>query len=226
MRQVSVHCPNQAKYSSPTQNNKSKRAFLEAALLVSKILLDLIYGNVKPKESANVVRKSILEPLRHSARYSSKAMDPIRAFGRGAMMFFEYLPRECPDFPGMFEDGVGLSLEEYYACLFLLTAHYLEIPVEQDSHQRHLIHTNMFQQYPHADNIFRKYMMLESQAADDIRASFQKASTSENQFKSIRQRPILRLSDAYAIVLDPAFHTEKAIEGPLFGNGAKLATGH
>lgn len=223
MRHASLHCPDSAMYSSPAQNNRSKKAFLEAALLVSEILLDQIYGNVRPDEPADVVRRSTLEPLRHSARYGSKAMDPIRAFGRGAMMFLEYLPEECSDFLSEFEEATGLSLKEYYACLFLLTAHYLGIPVEQGSHQRHLVPMNMFRKYPRVDSIFRKYIALESQTADDMRKSlWEEGRPSENRFRSLRQKPILRLSDASAIVLDPAFHTEKATVGPLFAVPQKV----
>lgn len=217
MRYVSVHCPDSAKYNNLTQNNRSKRMFWEATLIVSDLLLDKIYSKVNLNEPTDTRRKSFLEPIRHSARYGSKAMDPIRAFGRGARIFFECLPHKCPEFISTFEKTTKLSLNEYFAFLFFVVGHFWKIPVEQESHRRHFISMNTFSQYPDLDTAFKRYIELESQTADNMARSLRADPCSlENKFRTLRQKPILRLDDTNAIVLDPAFYIEKATTGPLF----------
>ena len=217
IRLATIHCPDTAKYESPLQSNRSKKTFVQAALLVSELLMDRTYAHVNLDADAETKRESTLEALRHSARYNSSTTDPIRAFGRGKLMFFEFLPQVFPDFGQNFQEHTGISLEDYFACLFLVITRYLQIDPRQTAFAQHIISLGeLDQQMPHLSNTFRQYLVLESYTSEKLQIAFQTVAGSEYNLKPLRQRPILQLSENQAITLDPAFHTEKAMVGPLF----------
>lgn len=217
IRLASLHCPDTAKYQSPLQSNRSKKAFVQAALLISEMLMDRTYAHVALSSDADTKRKSTLEALRHSARYASAASDPIRAFGRGKMIFFEYLPQVSPEFAKNFQEHSGLSLEDYFSCLFLVLSRNLTIDPGQTALSQHIVSMDeLAQQLPHLTDVFRQYLVLESSTPEELQAAFQQVEGSEYNLKPLRQRPILRLPENRAITLDSAFHSEKAMVGPLF----------
>jgi len=111
---ASLYCPDSAKHASPVKNNQSKRLFAQAALIASDLVSepsdhrDLFNGN------REFVRKHLLKLVRLYAQGASQVIAPERAFGRGKMMFFDYLPQEFPDFEVEFRiHSGGLSLNEY-----------------------------------------------------------------------------------------------------------------
>jgi hypothetical protein len=216
---TSLYCPNSGKYTTPVQNNQSKKMFVQAALIVSELVLRRMGDEqTLAGENTEVVRRHLLKLVRLSAQGASHAMDPIRAFGRGKMMFFDYLPKEFPDFEKRFQKHSGLSLSEYYSCLVMVIAHYLNVELRQSSHVRHIIKVQeLREQVPQMVDVFSRYLELESQTIEELRmALHENGNVEQYSLKAIRQKPILRLSDGNAIVLDPVFHMEKAMAGPLF----------
>jgi hypothetical protein len=214
---VSVYCPDTAKYSTPVQNNQSKKLFVQAALIAS----DLVTEPSSPEDfsdtSREIVREDLLRFVRLSAQGASQVLDPLRAFGRGKMMFFEYLPRECPNFEAEFRShSGGLSLDEYYSCLVII--HYLSLKPSPLPWERHIINVAVLhEQLPHLVGSLTKYMSIEAQTVGDLRsAMWRKGDPGKHDLKPIRQKPILCLTGDSAIVLDPLFQIEKAIVGPLF----------
>lgn len=223
MRLASLHCPDAAKYQSPRQNNQSKKTFVQAALLISELLLDRTYVHANLGADADTKRKSTLEPLRHSARYASNAPDPLRAFGRGKLMFFEYMPQELPDFHKDFQKHVGLSLDDYYACLFLVMSRYIHTNPGQIELTQHIMPLDgLTQQLPHITDTFQQYLTLDSSTPEELQTAFQKAEGSEYSLKPIRERPLLHLPENQITVLDSTFHCEKAMAGPLFALPAQI----
>jgi len=217
VRWVSQYCPESANYSDPAQNNKSKRIFVEAALLATEIMLERVYGNINLNNIADVVRQSTLGPVRKSALDASPALDPLKAFGRGHSIFTDYLPLEYPEFLHVFQEFSELSLDEYYACLFVIWAHYQDVDLAHAA-QRHIIRLPaLYEQIPQMAEAIRKYMALETQSPVELQRNLW-GSDDHNHYNLIplRQKPIMTLSDDTFIVIDPVFHTDKAAIGPLF----------
>jgi len=219
MCQAALHCPDSGKYKTPVQNNQSKKTFVQAALIVNELVLQRM-GDERTlaKENTEAVRRHLLKLVRLSAQGASHAMDPPRAFGRGKMMFFDFLPKEFSDFEKRFQVHSGLSLNEYYSCLVMVIAHYLNAELRQSSHVRHIIKVQeLREQVPHMADAFARYLEIESQTIEELGMALrEKRNVEQYSLKAIRRRPILRLPDGNAIVLDPVFHTEKAMAGPLF----------
>lgn len=217
IRWVSKFCPDQAKYKNPAQNNRSKKVFVEAALLATEIMIKRVYGHVTVDEGADTLRNSMLGPVRKSALDTSPATDPLRALGRGYRMFSEFLPQECHEFEQVFQEDAKLSLEEFYVCLFLFWVHYQNVDLTQ-AVQRHIINLPyLHEQIPHMAESIQRYLALTAQLPDDLAVNLW---IDENidvyDLNPLREKPILKLSTDTFIVLDSVFHTEKAMVGPLF----------
>ncbi|MFA5033960.1 MAG: hypothetical protein WC614_13210 [bacterium] len=84
--------------------------------------------------------------------------------------------------------------------------------------------TNLGQETSYRD-IFEKYIALESQTLDELRNALWKQNeinigsdenASSYNYLPLREKPILRVNDGRAIILDPVFYSEKASVGPLF----------
>jgi len=72
-------------------------------------------------------------------------------------------------------------------------------------------------QLPHLVSNLTKYFEIEAQTIQELKAAVWGNSYIERpSLRPIRQKPILCLPDDNAIVLDPLFHIEKAMVGPLF----------
>lgn len=192
----------------PLGNNRNKKAFLSAALLINDILSENIYGHLTDLDSAEM-GKAMLEPLRQSARLTTHAPDFVHQFVRGATLFIEYMPNELPDFEKAFQQHTELTLKEYYGCLFIVAAHYTFLTSNQ------VISKQLYCQDEKICRMMMRYMELESYSIPELRQAFEN-QTNSHPLTPLRERPILRLSRDEAIVLDVAFHTEKAATGALF----------
>ena len=221
MCQAVVNCPDSGKYSSPVQNERSKRRFLESALAAGEMVYpDLGYEQNLARENRQETRMRLLRLLRLSAR-ASHAMDPVRAYGRGRLMFANYLPKEFPGFETEFQTHSGLSLSEYYACHAIVMTSYLDNQFAPRAN--HVIRVQEWcKQLPHMAAAFVRYLDLESHTVESLSTALrQDIDLGHNGFKPIRQKPLLRFVEGDAMVMDPVFHVEKAIAGPLF-----MLTGH
>ena len=196
---------------NPLQNNKSKKAFLISALLVNDILMDSFYGHLRNELDSSEMRKAMLEPIRQSAKLATPAPDFVQQFFRGASLFLEYMPDVLPEFEKVFREYTGVTLREYYGCLFIVAGHYTFLAQSQNQ----IISKQLYCQDENICRMMALYLELESYSITEFIEAFENQANS-HPLKPLRERPILRLNEEAAIVLDPAFHTDKASIGPLF----------
>ena len=195
----------------PMKNSQSKRAFLSSALLVNELLMESTYGHLKDPLERSEMQKALLEPIRQSAKLATHARDFLQQFSRGASLFLDYMPNEVTDFEGSFQQYTGLTLKEYYGSLFIVAWHYTSLSTDKNQ----IISKKLYSSDASICEMMSKYFSLESSTILEYKEAFVN-QTDEHPSKPIRERPILRFNEETALVLDPAFHTEKAGIGPLF----------
>ena len=172
--------------------------------------------------------------MRGAIAETSSGIDPSQALGRGHTMFADYFPKFYPDFEKEFTKKAGMSSADYYLCLSAMIANFLELTPEillRGAAYSGIFDINTFCDAvaPEARPLFSQYLCLESQTPDDLRRSLWGHARIEElsgnkpcDLKPLRERPILRVSDGRAIIMDPVFYTEKPTVGPLFFLAAGL----
>jgi hypothetical protein len=214
-----LYCPDTDCHRSPVQNKKSKQNFIQAALLASDIAMNRVAESLNTDAERKDKQIQLLKSVRATALSSLLIIDPARAFGRGSIIFSDYMPTEFPEFQKEFEKIVGLTLQDYFLCLFIALAHYYSIPVKQGSHLRHIINKKLLNdQIPHLTHAFTRYLEIDSQTIDDLKKAFWRKGEEQSSFtlKPIREKTILLLDADTFIVIDPIMHLEKALISPLF----------
>jgi len=227
IRYATWYCSDSDCHRTPVANKKSKEKFTEAALLASEIAMNKLESS-QDFEGENSEKKpeKLLRSLRLAGQFGWPMIEPERAFGRGKIIFSDYLPNEFPDFHKEFEAHTKLTLEEYFSCLFMMLPYYSGIPIAAGSHNRHLIRpTLMYEEIPHMTNVLARYLELESQSIDELRNALWENGENAGHYslRSIRERPILRLKEDEAMIIDPILYIEKAMISPLFMLSKNLA---
>lgn len=220
IRWTLVCCPEKGKYSDPLQNNRSKTAFSEALLIAGEIA-SLQAEDKQCFEESDGYKKRLclLTAVRRLALQSALKDNLIRSFGRGKMMFFEFLPETMPDFVTEFQKHNHLSLEEYFACLTLVMASYRSVDLAQETHKRHFISISQINsQLPRLANAVDAYLNLEARTIQQLRDVLWESDDAAHKLnlKPLREKPLFWLSRDVAMVLDPVVHIDKAMIGPLF----------
>lgn len=220
IRWTLVCCPEKSKYSYPLQNNQSKTIFSEALLIAGEIA-SLQIEDTKCFEESDTYKKKLclLTAVRRLALHSIKVRDLKRAFGRGKMMFFEFLPETLPNFASEFKKQNRLSLEEYFACLTVIITSYLYASPELETGKRHFItvsHINA--QLPHMAKALTDYLGTQAQTIEQLKNVLWSTDFAKERLnlKPLREKPLFWLNQDVAMVLDPVIYADKTTLGPLF----------
>lgn len=201
-----------------------RKTFAKAALIASDIWARRVFGN-RFSLSGGVAsaRKRALGAIRKSIEATATAPDLSKTLGRGWALFSEYFPRFYPDFEGEFEASFGLSLEQYYVCLSAIITSFMNPHAKKIG--TGIFDANTLGQSTPYEEILQRYLANESQTPDEMKNTLWGKGDIEFRnfddlppydYRPLRERPILRVEDGRAIILDPFFYAEKASVGPLF----------
>jgi len=224
MRWICLLCEDHADDGSTFEEFSTRQAFATAALVAGDLWSRRVYQLWGDPDGSARMRENLYGPLRQAAAesYPSK-FDILQGFGRANLLMRDHLPKRYPNFEPEFYEKTGLSIEEYYSCLFTIVALCLETPENPEPYYVVKIE-DIRKNLPHISPILDRYLQLESQTVDDLRVNLWgrrggKLSFDDPppyNFKVIRERPILRFSDDSITVIDPILYMETASVGPLF----------
>ena len=130
--------------------------------------------------------------------------------GRGYALFAEHFPNRYPAFAKEFLEATGLSVEQYFTCVTGLTTY---LPFDRADgpvfNARTVAGTTAYR------DLFPAYLGRESQTPEQLAVALWN-DFAVRGYRELRERPILTLADGRAVILDPAFFSEKISVGPLF----------
>jgi len=149
----------------------------------------------------------------------------MRQLARGVAIYRDSFRHEYPTADAEFLTVTGITLDQYLACVCGV-AIYANVTPESASKNPGCFRLDALgaNMSPDMACAVDRYITLESQTADELRAALWSGKTSPDgltsaepfNYKPLRDRPILRTPDGRAIILDPVFFSEKTSVGPLF----------
>lgn len=204
-----------------------RRRFLQAALMASDIWGTRTYeGRILSTGNVVADRRHAMAAFRQGVASNASALELMRMLARGISIYREAFHHGYRDADAEFFAATGLTLDQYMACLYTITIHFARVDPESaeknpGGFRLDAIKTGLSVEMALAMDL---YIQLESQTADDLRASLWNSRTDGHGLtgaeafdpKALRERPVFRTADGRAIILDPAYYSEKASVGPLF----------
>jgi hypothetical protein len=236
MRWICLECRDLPDDGTTFNDPEVRRNFAKAALIISDLWGRRTYdGKMVPNEAIDVARRRSLGAVRVAFDATTSGIDPLMAIGRGELLFSDHFTQIDPTFSTEFREKTGLTLEDYFAVLCLIAVHFLNRTPEdvvRSSSQSGLFRQDHFAQAnKRLAAISGRYFDMATQTPDELAAALwseskiaRKVALEWQDFRAIRDRPILRVPDGRMVVLDPVFFAESAAIGPLFkvlSRGAK-----
>jgi len=228
-RWASLLCRDKPDDGTTFNDPQIRRTFAQVLLMASDLWAKRVFGSRFSLEGGlKTARRRGLGAIRGAIAETTAGGDLLLAIGRGKALFSDYFPKFYPEFSEEFYLRTGLTLENYYFCLSAIMTDFANCTPEKVSKEPKfsaLFDVNKLSSTcsPEIQAIFSKYFLLESQTPDELHLGLwghqDVTSVDERvqyEFKSLRQRPLLRTADGRAIILDPVFYSERATVGPLF----------
>lgn len=226
IRWASLYCVDQEEDGITFNREEVRRLFAKAALIAGDIWSRRVYRDQLSMEGGiEMARLRALAPIRQAISANTSWIDPLLVLGRGKKMICEHLTHAFSSAATEFQKSTGLSIDDYFVCLCMMIANYLNrTPETAAAGNAGLFNVNTFcKTCPDSKPLFDRYIELESQTPEELREALWGQRTVQGEedagpydYRPIRQRPILRATDGRAVIMDPVFYAQKASVGPLF----------
>lgn len=211
LRYAAIYCKNLPGDGDTFLNEVTRTKFLQAALIASELWAARIYQNrLSDVSDPAKARRLGLGSFRKAVEETGSALHLGITIGRGWVLFSHYLPKRYSKFDKDFLKSTGLTLKQYFTCLVFLLRYTFSDPAINS-----LILTKVVGSDTSYKTIIPVFLELESQTPDELSAAFKKDFKSLG-YKAIRQRPILKVDDERAMVMDPSIMHDKFTVGPMF----------
>jgi hypothetical protein len=220
IRWAILYCSDHTDDGRTFEDPEVRRRFAKATVVAGDIFSKRVFGDrFSHDDGIDAARRRSLGAIRKAIEGTLQTPELAKSLGRGWTFFTDCLPEYNRSFNSDFQSSTGLSIEDYFICLAVMITSFLKPKVGTDFFDP----TTIGRSTPFAD-ILHRYVDLESQTKDELRRALWPNSDSSGgvadipdyDYKPLRQKPILRLVDDRAIILDPIFFYERASVGPLF----------
>jgi hypothetical protein len=208
------------------ENPDMRRRFAMAVLMAGDLWGRRVYRDGLPLTDDRLVdRRRAIVALRDGVVMT--APDIMRVLVRSDAFYRGAFQSGYAEAEAEFLAATRLTMDEYMTCVRNLLIHYAHISPEVVTRAKWGgIQIGPFREAMPASmqQAFDRYLELESQTADELRAGLwgdrRASDVSESEpfdARPLRERPILRTADGRgAIILDHVFYADKASVGPLF----------
>lgn len=184
--------------------------------------------------SDNVTREQRFESLRfmrEAEQWKLPNLHPAFHFCRTQKLFLnEYFGRNS-ELQSAVESKLQMNLDDYVACIISVCSLVANWFAKMDKRILSMFEFNplmMCSQTPHMAAIFKRFIQLEGQTAEQLRQNFEVSSTdllSLTETRPFRERPILLTKDSRAAtIIDLSFLFERASTGLLFHAASAVGT--
>ena len=189
--------------------------FAKALLMSNELWEQRVYGeSAFEGSSIDERRTNALGVIRRSLAETRNYPQQFDFLARGKKIFGEIFSHYYSDFPSEFLTQTGLSLGDYYVCLYTIMALYMSsyaksgVGGKKDSG---IFNLKMIRDLaPHMGVLFEKFLALLSTTPDELTAALWPGAQEtiahfeyHYSLKHLRERPILKTADGRMIVLDP-----------------------
>jgi len=219
LRWILLYCCNHPNDGKTFEDPSIRKKFVQAALIASNFWSKRVYGDRFSVDGRiDTAREKALGAIRKAIEGTELCPELTRSFGRGWTIFMDYFRDQYTSLDSEFQSAVGLSIEDYFKCLLIITVHF----ANPKSNNTGIFNPRSFADSTPLKDIFQKYIAYESQSVGELKnvlwGNADKTGDVELSYDylPLREKPILCSDDDRAIILDPIFYNEKASIGPLF----------
>ena len=232
VRWAALFCDDHPDDGTTFEDPEKRRIFAQVCLIASDVWARRIYGDALTLEGGvDAARQRTLGPFRKGAEGSLTSSELSQDLGRGWRLFCQHMPRFDTGFEALFRLATGLSTEDYFVCWSALITNYAKPNAEAT-----IFSEDTSAPKTACPELFAQFLKLESQSVGELRAALWPGITREKalagttppyDYRTLRERPILKSADGRMILVDPVFAAEKCAIGPLFhvlphGNANRL----
>ena len=221
-RWAALFCDDQPGDGTTFKDPQTRRTFAQACLIASDLWAGRIYGESLSLQDAGLetARLRAIGPFRKSAEGSLTSSELAQDLGRGWRLFREHMPRLDVDFESLFQSATGLSIEDYFICWSALLTSCARPNAETTIFSIETIAPGIA-----CPDLFARFLAIESQSPAHLRAALWGNVGRDEatggaphcyDYRSLRERPILKSHDGRMILIDPVFAADKCAVGPLF----------
>lgn len=193
-------------------NASAKKTFAKAMLIATEAWSESIYGGklTNIKAGADAARE-LLGPFRMAWSENAPGLGPLAAVARGYRIFDEHLPRFLPSFNRLFHGSTGLTIRQYYFCLYCIYG--ISALAKGDFSL-----TSLVEMVPSVAPSLDAFLDLVGQTREDLRCQLMMNHGPRwiTERRILGYKPILRIGDDRLIVLDFASLAQICSIGPLF----------
>ena len=221
VRWITLYCRDFPEDGTTFEDPEVRRNFAKALLIASDIWSKWVFrGNRFSLDGGrDIATKRALGAIRKSMESTASAPFLIKSIGRGWDLFSNYFSKYYTYFEDEFQKTTQLSIEEYYICSVAIAVNYMN-PKSNSG----LFNVNEIFNIPSYGHVMKKYLIIESQTANELKTSLLENSTpdinnsdvSDFNYLPIREKPVYYTHDGRAVILDSVFFSEKMTVGPLF----------
>lgn len=204
-----------------------RRRFTQAAMIASDLWAKRVYeGMFASTTDVPAARREAMAAMRSSISMNMAATELSDQLARGVSIYGDVFRQKYPAAESDFYAAMGMSLDQYLACVCGLAIHVTRVTPETAAEvPGGFTPANLGANVsPEMAVAIERYVTLESQTPDQLREALWGKRTDAAGLTGLepftttplRERPILRTPDGRAIILDPVFFSEKTSVGPLF----------
>lgn len=164
-----------------------------------------------------------LRAFRENQVWAVPAGNPLWQFGRSRELYLDIFFANNPNLQKHVEATLGFGIEDYITCVIGLASlwdSWFQNPNVGIVDNFEINPLTIGSNIPHMKGIFERFLLLESQTANDLKSFYQKTESCPaelTELKPLRERPILSFANNQrATFIDFNFLIERASNGLLF----------
>jgi hypothetical protein len=177
IRWVCLLCSDHPDDGNTFSKPEPPETFAQVLLMSNELWEQRVYGesafegssiDERRTNALGVIRRSLTETRCHPRQFDVLA--------RGAKLFGEIFPRFYAGFASEFLNRTGLSLDDYYICLYTIMAHYMNSHAKSGvggKNDSGIFNLKIIQDSaPHVGELFEKFLELLWTTPDELKAAF------------------------------------------------------
>ncbi len=215
MRWALLYCHDRIDDGNTFESETVRRTFVQALLIAGDIWSEWVYRDKFSLENGlEIARQKSLGAMRKAVEATALMPDLARSLGRGWTLFSDCIPTHLDNFGQKFRSETGLSVEEYYICLAAIMANFM--CNDTPGRIRGIFNATELGKDTPYEEVLRKYISIETQTANELRQCLwgqipieivDEENIPSFDYRSLREKPILKAYDGRAIILDLHYPT-------------------
>lgn len=213
-----------------TVSNVSTKNFLLCVLISSELYASKeIRPSIKRDSEGRIKPNEFILGERKGHTWGGGILNPELAIGRTKLLLADMLINNEEELSKAFKEIFLMDIDEWLLCNSAIIFTGFDLKKEGEKIMSfnggyELNFDNTFANSPHINDTFDQYLNFSSMTFEELETLMRNTKGKHFNFRPLRKKPLLRLSQSKGIILDREFFIENMMLGPLFTLAAKLGS--